>query len=149
MILVGIFSARLHGVPIERTIRVSGQYVLALLSMIVCYLEIARGVPKRVFVQALIVPCMASLLFRALYAVIVLGVSLTEVRFQIISPGIPFLIAYAVSGLVLDSTIRTSALLAFIASTVVVLLSITRTYIFSYAALSLVIGGGLRCGFRN
>lgn len=80
--------------------------------------------------------CLLSTVWRVAYAIAISGLSIETIRWQILGPGVPFLIGYGVGGLYLRRR-RTLSAIALSTGLATILLSITRSYIIS-ASLVLV-----------
>lgn len=96
-----------------------------------------RNVDPKQLLDIIVWGALLSTLWRALYAVVISGLSIETMRWEILSPAIPFLIGYGAAGLYLTKS-RTMALLALTAAAVVVAISVTRSYLIT--ALFVFIG---------
>ncbi|MFZ5653345.1 MAG: hypothetical protein ACOY42_02950 [Pseudomonadota bacterium] len=90
-----------------------------------------RRIDPAYLVDILLWACLLSTLWRVLYA-IASGLSIELIRWQILGPGVPFLIGYGVGGLYLRRR-RTLSAIALSIGLAVVLLAITRSYVISAA----------------
>ncbi|HEX7116805.1 MAG TPA: hypothetical protein VF193_16885, partial [Steroidobacter sp.] len=89
-----------------------------------------RGVDPIVFLDILLWACLISTVWRAFYAVVIADLPIEKIRWQILGPGVPFLIGYAFATLYLGKRPVIAAVALYIAL-VTVLLSVTRSYIIS------------------
>lgn len=72
--------------------------------------------------------CLLSTAWRVVYAIAIGGLSIETIRWQVLGPGIPFLIGYGLGGLYLRRR-RTLSAIALSIGLAAILLSITRSYI--------------------
>ncbi|GMV68718.1 MAG: hypothetical protein AMXMBFR76_11570 [Pseudomonadota bacterium] len=91
-----------------------------------------RRVDPAYLVDILLWACLLSTLWRVLYAIAISGLAIETIRWQILGPGVPFLIGYGVAGLYLRRR-RTLSAIALSIGLAVALLAITRSYVISAA----------------
>lgn len=136
-LLSTLLTAVIAQVEWGRYIRVVFPTILAGISLLIIREVAVRNASPFEVIRPLLFAAVASIFFRAFYAVFVAGIDMEDMRYQILSPAIPFLIGYGVWLIFERRRLRLIPLLGFTASIAVVILSITRTYLLSVAALAL------------
>lgn len=97
-----------------------------------------RRIDPAVLLDILLWAALLSTVWRAVYAIVIGGLSIDSMRYQILSPGTPFLLGYGLAGLYLRRR-RKLAAGALFAALVVSMLSVTR----SNLIVGLFVVGGL------
>jgi hypothetical protein len=82
---------------------------------------------------------LVSVLFRYLYAVRISGMVVDEMRYQILSPALIFLMAYVYARLSVFRTLSVFVFFVIVTSVIVILVSLTRSYVIS--VVFLMVGG--------
>jgi len=144
-ILVGLSSAIIYDAPVEQVVRVAFPFVVFVVSFWVGALvgEDSR-VCGRVAI-ACVISGVVSSLFRLYYGFVLGGLVVDSVRYQILSPALPLLCAYAVAAVCYSRRLPWLAIVlaCFVCS--VIALSVTRSFIIT---LSLAILGAIFCLWR-
>lgn len=96
-----------------------------------------RNIDPEVVLDILVWGALFSTVWRVLYAVVISELSIETMRWQILSPAIPFLIGYGAAGLYIRKR-RVMAIMALSVGLVCVVLSVTRAYLIT--GLLVVIG---------
>ncbi len=96
-----------------------------------------RRVDPSAVLDKLVWAALVSTIWRAIYATAIGGLSVETIRWQVLGPGVPFLIGYGLGCLYLRRH-RTLAAIALVTGLITALLSITRSYI---ATTALVLVG--------
>jgi len=139
LLLIGISSSVFYSVPVEQLGRVLAQFVLFFFGIVIARCEISRGVAVTTLLWAAAYASLASLFFRAAYAILVLGISITEVRFHILSPGLPFLVGLGFYQVFLTDRVCIRSWAILLLTTAIVVISVTRTYIITYSFFLLLV----------
>jgi hypothetical protein len=139
VLMVGCFTAICYGVKLEFTMKMLLPYWLFVAGIwtgsVACNsLNAAWSLFFGMTAAGLV-----SLLFRYYYATQVRGLALEEMRYQILSPAIASLIAYVCASFCFSRKLNVSVLLTSMAITVMIGLSITRSFVITliFAALGL------------
>ncbi len=120
----------ISGVNIEHYLKVVLPFILfGLALLIMCSIE-RRNVDPFIVLNMLLWAVFFAVIWRVVYVVGIEGLSLDGIRWQILSPGIPYLIGFGITGIYLKErkTLSYSALLLGIG---IAALSVTRSYIIS------------------
>jgi hypothetical protein len=120
-------------------------FVLFGVGLIVMMAAERRRIDPAIMLDVLLWGCVVSTIWRVIYAVWVGGLSIETIRWQILGPGVPFLLGYGVAGLYVKRR-RELAAAALTVGLVVALLSITRSFVLSGA---LVLAGILAVEMRR
>lgn len=107
-------------------------FVLFGVGLIVMMAAERRRIDPGIMLDVLLWGCVVSTIWRVIYSVWVGGFSIETIRWQILGPGVPFLLGYGVAGLYVKRR-RALAATALIIGLVVALLSITRSFVLSGA----------------
>lgn len=135
---LGCFMAGLNSVPFDRAIRIIFLFWLFLSGLWVGCAAANSAALGRTLFHAMVGAGLCSLFFRYYYATDVAGVGLHEMRYQVLSPAISCLIAYICASFCFMRKISVPVLFTAIATTVIIALSVTRSYII--AAVFMVMG---------
>lgn len=122
----------LWGVDPVHYLKVLLPYVLFGAGLSVMVAVERQRVDPAALLDILLWACLLSTVWRVLYAIAIGGLSIEAIRWQILGPGVPFLIGYGVGGLYLRRRRALSAI-ALSIGLAVVLLAVTRSYIISAA----------------
>lgn len=135
-IYIGIspFPALLWGIDIEHYLKVLLPFTLFGMGLTLMMAVERRSVDPAILVDIMLWSCLLSTVWRAVYAVLISGLSIEAIRWQILGPGVPFLLGYGVAGTYTGRR-RTLSAAALTVGVIAILLSITRSYIFSVALI--------------
>ncbi len=125
-------------VTLERYIRIALPYFLCGLSLLNIYvLQKANIHPSEVLLPSICCTIISSF-WHFYYAIKIADLDINRIRYQMLSPMAPFEFAYGFVGIFLLQRLRFLSVLALIVSTASIVVSATRTYIFT--VLACVIG---------
>lgn len=131
------FPAILWEVNPEHYLKVVLPFILFGVGLNITAAAERRRLDPAILLDVLLCGCLLSTIWRALYAVEISGLSISTIRWQILGPGVPFLIGYGVGGLYLGRHQRLSVF-ALVIGLTPALISITRSYLIS---IFFVLGG--------
>jgi hypothetical protein len=134
-ILLGLFFVT---VAFSQLINQNSLYVFA--SVILPYVLFAVGVlvalklnyvgfPEKFLVTSLVLSGIASIIFRFIYAFLYLQVEMDTVRWQILSPALPFVFAFGLARVVLARRLTFLGMAALVIPVVSAIVSVTRGYL--------------------
>jgi hypothetical protein len=112
------------------------KYLMLIVPYIGCGLSIlairslqAVGVHPRELTKPLLTTAVISMAWRFVYATQVIGISMSEMRFQLLSLAAPYLLAMGSIAIFLSRKVDLLRILIFVMTVAMVILSITRTYL--------------------
>ncbi len=127
-ITVSPFPVLIWVVPIDHYLNVLLPFLLFGVALSVMSAIERRNVDPKIVLDILVWGALLSTVWRALYAVVISGLSIETMRWQILGPAVPFLIGYGVAGLYLARR-RAMALVALSIGAAIVAISVTRSYL--------------------
>jgi hypothetical protein len=136
-IAVSPLPVLLWEVQFEHYLKVLLPFVLFGVGLTVMTAVERRRIDPAVLLEILVWGALLSTVWRPIYAIAIGGVSIDTIRWQILGPGVPFLVGYGAAGLYLRRRRKLAAAVLF-AALICVLLSVTRSYLI---AGLLAIGG--------
>ena len=127
-------SSFLNGVAPGNMFRVILPYLLVLMGMVVSQVVAGSGMPAKTVLVPLLICAVINTVWRVIYGFTALGLTLSTVRYEILSPVLPF--SFAFIGLTFALAPRFSAAPIIVAATALgcVFLSVTRGLLFPMAA---------------
>jgi hypothetical protein len=120
------------GVDVQHYLRVLLPFILFGVGLNVMLAAERRQVDPAVVLDSLVACAVISTVWRAIYAVMLEGLSIDSMRWQILGPAIPFAFGYGAAGLYLGRR-RALSVVALSVACVCALLSITRSYLITAA----------------
>lgn len=130
--LVASFSSYFYEIDLAIYLRVAAPFLLMLSAMLVVNVAIKYGLEAEWFYRMMIWAGFVSTVWTIRYALVERNIGLSEMRYQILSPAIPFLFAAGLSGILVSKTVKLLSLLALVLSLTLGVLSITRSLILMY-----------------
>ena len=127
-----------YGVPLERYVRVAGPFFLFTTSLYMVYFLAGRKVILFELLAPILIGSLISWVWSIFYAITFKDVAVSTMRYQLLSPAQPLLIAFAFASLI-SGRFNTIGLICLTCSVLSTLLSVTRQYIFSYALLFIIL----------
>jgi hypothetical protein len=129
-IIFSIVPVLLWSVNIEHYLKVLLPYILFGVGLsVMCSIE-RRNIDPMVVITMLVWAGLIGSLWRVVYAVFIMDLPLDGIRWHILSPSLPLLIGFGVSGVYLKKQTTLSLIVLIIAINIVVL-SVTRSYLVS------------------
>jgi hypothetical protein len=123
-----------YGVPLDRYVRVAGPFFLFTTSLYIVYFMASRKVLLTELLYPILIGGLISWAWSILYAVSFQDVAIDSMRYQLLSPAQPLLIAFAFAALI-SGRWNTMGVICLIGSILSSLISVTRQYIISYVLL--------------
>ena len=127
-----------YGVPLERYVRVAGPFFLFATSLFMVYFLAGRKVKLSELLAPILVGSLISWIWSIFYAITFKDVSINTMRYQLLSPAQPFLIAFAFASLI-SGRFNLLGIVCLICSVLSTLISVTRQFIISYAFVLMVL----------
>jgi len=128
--LFGTLGALLSSVPADQYIRVIFPFLLFAEGLLVAWSAGKRGLSTNL-VEWMFRGAVLSLVFTLVWGFVSTGMSVHEIRYQIVSPLFPFLVAYVGYELIIARTHRVRAAFLLAISIIVVAISVTRGFLLS------------------
>ncbi len=127
-------SSFINGVAPGNMFRVILPYLLVLIGMVVSQVVAGSGMPVKTVLMPLLICAVVNTVWRVVYGFTALGLTLSTVRYEILSPVLPW--SFAFIGLALALAPRFSAAPIIVSATALgcVFLSVTRGLLFPMAA---------------
>ncbi|CAN5133200.1 hypothetical protein BH23VER1_BH23VER1_21190 [soil metagenome] len=141
--------ALLGGVDVGRSFKTGLPWVLLGLGMIVSHVAGSTGMKPEAMLRPIILAALASIVWRALYAFAVQGVTLSTVRTEVQSPALTWMFALAACSLVLRPKLSPAALIVLVAASGCVFLSVTRGFLLSVVAAGIAAAASFAFGVRR
>jgi len=120
-------------IPLERSLRVMFPYAMLVVSIGVMSSFAKKGTRLSVLLPPLIVAGLMSMIWRQVYASVVIGVDLNEQRYQAISPAFMFLVPYAMAQVSLRTKQSILNWVIIGLTLISIYISVTRIFMFAYA----------------
>lgn len=127
-----------YGVPLERYVRVAGPFFLFTTSLYMVYFLAGRKVKLFELLVPILVGSLISWAWSIFYAIAFKDVSVSTMRYQLLSPAQPLLIAFAFAS-ILSGRFSIIGIVCLLCSVLSTLISVTRQYIFSYGLLFIIL----------
>jgi hypothetical protein len=143
-------------VMLEARVSVS-QYIRCVLPPALCGLGILIGqamAARRYTIEMMLRPLLwagiASVIWRFFHAVFIKGISISMVRYEILSPAVPLLFACAIASAVLAKRMHLLSVFGGALALTTVIVSITRSFIFTAGAacLAVLIAFGMMVSYK-
>ncbi len=139
VISVGLIVALLYSVPYGQIVRAALPYILLLFGIWIGRVSCQSYKLAGSLYNALIISGIISLFFRAYYATSEAGITMEEMRYQIVTPVLPTLLAYVLSASFFSKKLSIYSITISVLSMVTILLSITRSYVITFVSLFILI----------
>lgn len=129
--IVAFVSQLINQNPEFYFLRILLPYVLFGMSFFVVLKLATEGFPMGRFISILAWACLVAAIFRIFYALMVLHIALNTARWEILSSGVPYLIAYGMVHILVNRKWNYFGIFAFVIGISCALLSVTRSYLFT------------------
>ena len=119
----------INGIEFARFIRVILPYILTGLTLIICCLLYSRNKDLGLLYQPIMTALVVSCIFTPFSALVLKGVSLDVMRYQILSPILPLLVAYIIAQFFSYPLNKVKIVFSILVFFSTVALSVTRSYL--------------------
>jgi hypothetical protein len=134
-VVYAFIVSRTNSAPLDQAARMILPYVLLWMALGVGCAAVGGGLKPELIGSLVLYAAIATVAWRIVYGVAFRGVNLAEARYEILSPGLPFLIAWLAAVLVTNVPVRPLWWIVLLVTIVVVGLSITRSFLLTIAAV--------------
>jgi hypothetical protein len=140
-LLTTIVTAIISGVLLERYIRILFPYLLLGMSLLIIRNMQIRNINPYEILKPLLFAGIASTLWSIIYATSISGIDISSMRYQILSPALPFIIGYMFVRLAIRKQFDLFSMLILSIAIISILISVTRSFIivFVFVMLGLVL----------
>lgn len=138
-LLVATMVAILHGVPVDRYVRVAYPFLLFLEGFLVAWWIGRDFRGAEILVSGMLATAIVSLLFSFWWGFHFSGLGVGEIRYQVLSPLIPFIFCASTYDLFFARRRRTLSASLVVAMSAIVVLSVTRGLLLIFGIMAIVI----------
>jgi len=152
-LLSTLLTTLINGVPLGNYVRVVMPFFLCGISMLIPILLFSRGVDLSFLFPLTLFCVLLSVIWTPVYALLILGIPLSVMRYQILSPVLPVLFGYGLCLFVLKPGVSAKLFWVLGLSFILVALSMTRSgfviYIFTVVVLYIFLPSNYRRVFKK
>lgn len=136
-LISSLLTMLINKIPFGNYIRVVMPFLLSGISTFLVLLLYSRGRNLKGLFNPILLATVISVLWTPIYALFFLQIPISEMRHQILSPILPFLLGYGLALLVFDRLMSYKVILVFAVCFGIIVLSVTRSNILIFLGLSI------------